>query len=82
MKKPQYTSTIGQLKANADSKHAEAKQATKEVRRFMKEHPYYSDNSRRKEDAMRIIAYAFIGLAVDHLIRTWADQKKIALGMT
>jgi len=70
MKKPQYTSTIGQLKANADSKHAEAKQATKEVRRFMKEHPYYSDNSRRKEDAMRIIAYAFIGLAVTYITTT------------
>ena len=28
------------------------------------------------------LCVAFIGLAVDHLIRTWADQKKIALGMT
>ena len=27
------------------------------------------------------LCVAFIGLAVDHLIRTWADQKKIALGM-
>jgi len=28
------------------------------------------------------LCVAFIGLAVDHLIRTWADQKKITLGMT
>ena len=28
------------------------------------------------------LCVAFIGLAGDHLIRTWADQKKIALGMT
>jgi len=70
MKRAQYTSTIIQLKANADLKHAEAKQAQKEVKRFMKEHPYYSDNSRRKEDAMRIIAYAFIGLSVTYITTT------------
>jgi glycine betaine/proline transport system permease protein len=27
------------------------------------------------------LCVAFLGLAVDHLIRTWADQKKVALGM-
>ena len=27
------------------------------------------------------LCVAFIGLAVDHLIRTWADQKKVALGL-
>ena len=27
------------------------------------------------------LCVAFIGLAVDHLIRTWANQKKVALGM-
>jgi glycine betaine/proline transport system permease protein len=27
------------------------------------------------------LCVAFIGLAVDHLIHTWADQKKAALGM-
>ncbi len=28
------------------------------------------------------LCVAFIGLAVDHLIHTWADQKKAALGMS
>ena len=27
------------------------------------------------------LCVAFIGLAVDHLIRTWADQQKVALGL-
>tara|TARA_B110001450_G_scaffold247484_1_gene262592 strand:+ start:1867 stop:2115 length:249 start_codon:yes stop_codon:yes gene_type:complete len=27
------------------------------------------------------LCVAFIGLAVDHLTRTWADQRKIALGL-